>query len=134
MNAANAVATKLTQADQISMPSAWRFGAGFCTGNRVGSMVGMVCLHRDNGGMIDAVPTQRIDISQLSYTRGSGRPEVLDGTFTQASPSSTTSPSTAQVQVSRARNFSGINSATVTTTSTVSPILTGPRKFSVCEI
>ena len=61
-------------------------------------------------------------------------PACLDGTFTQASPSSTSSPATEQVQASRARNFSGISSATETFTSTVSPIFTGARKFSVCEI
>ena len=56
------------------------------------------------------------------------------GTLTSASPSSTTSPSTAQMHYSRARDFSGISSRTVTVTATVSPIFTGARKFSVCEI
>ena len=56
------------------------------------------------------------------------------GTFTSASPSSTTSPSTSQRQDSRRADFSGISSATVTVTTTVSPIFTGARKFSVCEI
>ena len=56
------------------------------------------------------------------------------GTFTSASPSSTTSPSTAQMQNNRARDFSGISSATVTVTTTVSPIFTGARKFKVCEM
>jgi hypothetical protein len=70
-----------------------------------------------------------------NHTRGSGQPPAsLDGTFTQASPSSTSSPATEQVQVSRARNFSGICSATETFTSTVSPIFTGARKFSVYDI
>jgi uncharacterized membrane protein YkvA (DUF1232 family) len=45
-----------------------------------------------------------------------------------------TSPSTAQMQDNRARDFSGISSATVTVTTTVSPILTGARKFKVCEM
>ena len=68
------------------------------------------------------------------HTLGSGRPPAsLDGTFTQASPSSTTSPATEQVQLSRARNFSGISSTTTTLHSTVSLIFTGVRKFSVCE-
>ena len=44
------------------------------------------------------------------------------------------SPPTEQVQANRARDFSGINSATTTLTSTVSPIFTGARKFKVCEI
>ena len=66
---------------------------------------------------------------------GSGRPpDCFDGTFTQASPSSTTSSATEHLHVKRARNFSGISSATATLTSTVSPILTGARKFKVCEI
>jgi hypothetical protein len=56
------------------------------------------------------------------------------GAFTSASPSSTTSPSTSQTQDSRARDFSGISSATVTMTVTVSPIFTGARKLSVCEM
>ena len=38
------------------------------------------------------------------------------GTFTSASPSNTTSPSTSQRHDSRARDFSGISSATVTMT------------------
>src|SRR4029077_187539 len=71
----------------------------------------------------------------LDQIRGNGRPPAsLDGTFTQASPSRTTSPATEHVQASRARNFSGINSETRTRTSTVSPIFTGARKFNVCEI
>ena len=57
-----------------------------------------------------------------------------DGTFTQASPSSTISSPTLQVQASLARSRSGISSATSTITSTVSPIFTGARKFSVCEM
>ena len=56
------------------------------------------------------------------------------GTFTSASPSSTTSPPTAHTQLYLARDFSGISSATVTVTITVSPILTGARKFKVCEM
>jgi hypothetical protein len=43
-----------------------------------------------------------------NHTRGSGQPPAsLDGTFTQASPSSTSSPATEQVQVSRARHLFG---------------------------
>jgi hypothetical protein len=49
----------------------------------------------------------------------------VDGTFTNASPSSTISSATLQVQVSRARWRSGLSSATVTVTSTWSPIRTG---------
>ena len=45
--------------------------------------------------------------------RGSGRFDLaVDGTFTRASPSSTTSPATVQVQVSRARRRPGSSSAT----------------------
>jgi hypothetical protein len=39
-----------------------------------------------------------------------------------------------QVQVRRARWRSGMSSATVTVTSTWSPIRTGARKLSVCEM
>ena len=54
-----------------------------------------------------------------SYSRATGRFPLACalGTFTSASPSSTTSPSTSQRQDSRARDFSGINSATVTVTT-----------------
>jgi hypothetical protein len=72
--------------------------------------------------------------AEREFARSERPPASLDGTFTQASPSSTSSPATEQAQVSRARNFSGISSATETFTSTVSPIFTGARKFSVCEI
>src|SRR5262245_48860088 len=69
------------------------------------------------------------------YNRGSGRLDfAADGTFTKASPSSTTSSATLQMQVSRARWRSGMSSATSTVTSTVSPIRTGARKLSVCEM
>ena len=66
---------------------------------------------------------------------GNGRFDLTaEGTFTSASPSSTISSATLQMQVSRARWRSGTSSATVTVTSTWSPILTGARKFSVCEM
>ncbi len=48
-----------------------------------------------------------------TQTRGNGRPPCsFDGTLTQASPSSTSSSPTEQVQANRARDFSGISSAT----------------------
>lgn len=62
------------------------------------------------------------------YNRGSGRFDLTtDGTFTSASPSRTTSSAARQMQVSLARSRSGISSATITVTSTVSPIFTGAR-------
>src|SRR5581483_5237210 len=73
-------------------------------------------------------------VTAEAHNFGTGRAALDDGTFTSASPSSTVSSPTLQVQVSRARNFSGISSATSTITSTVSPIFTGARKFSVCEM
>src|SRR6516165_1512534 len=70
-----------------------------------------------------------------THNRGSGRFDLAaDGTFTQASPSSTISSATMQLHASRARCRSGMSSATVTVTSTWSPILTGARKLSVCEM
>ena len=70
-----------------------------------------------------------------NHTLITGLPLPLSfGTFTSASPSSTVSPSTEHTQINRARDFSGISSATVTVTITVSPIFTGARKFSVCEM
>jgi hypothetical protein len=64
----------------------------------------------DGGNCPLALPT---------HTRGSGRLDLAaDGTFTHASPSSTISSPTLQLQASRARWRSGINSATVTVTST----------------
>src|SRR5579862_4166211 len=74
---------------------------------------------------------------QYSHSRIIGRLPLAVfslGTFTKASPSSTTSPPTAQTQASRARDFAGMSSFTVTVTTTVSPIFTGARKFSVCEM
>jgi hypothetical protein len=66
---------------------------------------------------------------------GNGRFDLaVEGTFTSASPSSTISFSTLQTQVSRARWRSGTSCATVTVTSTRSPIRTGARKLSVCEM
>src|SRR5262249_21146035 len=66
--------------------------------------------------------------------RGSGRFDLAaEGTFTKASPSSTISWPTLHVQVSRARCRSGMSSATVTVTSTWSPIRTGAWKLSVCD-
>ena len=77
----------------------------------------------------------RFRTSRLDHTLGNGRLDLAaDGTFTSASPSSTISSATRQVQVSRARWRSATSSATVTVTSTWSPILTGARKFSVCEM
>src|SRR5262245_17916798 len=77
----------------------------------------------------------RARIALCRQILGSGRPPVsFVGTFTQASPSRTTSLPTEHVHVNRARNLSGISSATRTVTSTSSPIFTGARKFSVCEI
>ena len=74
-------------------------------------------------------------VSLSPHNRGSGRFDLAaDGTFTQASPSSTISSPTVQLQASRARWRSGMSSATVTVTSTWSPILTGARKLSVCEM
>jgi len=55
------------------------------------------------------------------------------GTIRIASPSSTTLPSTEQVQSKRARRLAGISSTRLTVATTRSPIFTGPRKLSVCE-
>src|SRR5258707_6390380 len=74
-------------------------------------------------------------VARPPHSRGSGRLDLAaDGTFTQASPSSTISSATVQLHASRARWRSGMSSATVTVTSTWSPILTGARKLSVCEM
>src|SRR5262249_58655084 len=63
-------------------------------------------------------------VSLSPHSRGSGRFDLaVDGTFTQASPSSTSSSPTLQLQASRARSRSGMCSATVTGTSTPSPLL-----------
>jgi hypothetical protein len=69
------------------------------------------------------------------YNRIIGRlPFSSRGTFTRASPSSTTWRPTLQRQVRRARDFSGTSSATVTITVTVSPIFTGPcGYFTTCH-
>jgi hypothetical protein len=74
-------------------------------------------------------------MERRKFNRINGRlPFSSRGTFTSASPSSTTCVLTLHTQVRRARDFSGINSATVTITVTVSPIFAGARKFSVCEM
>ena len=67
--------------------------------------------------------TEAAECIAVFNIRGSGRFDfAADGTFTSASPSSTISSATVQVQVSRARWRSGMSSATVTVTSTWSPI------------
>jgi hypothetical protein len=71
--------------------------------------------------------------SSGSYNRGSGRFDfAVDGTFTSASPSSTTWSATLQMKP-RALAF-GNELRHRTVTSTASPILTGARKLSDCEV
>src|SRR5260370_22365024 len=104
-----------------------------------------ICPRLDEGGISCVSPVFEViasiamagnrPVALPPHSRGSGRFDLAaDGTFTQASPSSTISSATVQLHASRARWRSGMSSATVTVTSTWSPILTGARKLSVCEM
>ena len=83
------------------------------------------------GGVLRAAGLRRAGGVPCS---GAGRRGTFDGTMTRALPSSTTFFPTRHVQLRRARLRSGMSAVTTIVTSTVSPIFTGARKFSVCEM
>src|SRR5438309_4275991 len=98
-----------------------------------GSIDGSVALMSRASG----VQIRRREYRRLSYALAAALARcgigLRVGTDTRASPSSTTLLSTRHSQRRSTRRPSGTSSATSTLIVTTSPILTGPRKFKVCE-
>ncbi len=116
----------------MAVPSHYDFIASFSTADQFGKLslgVGNGDAHDVFGPKYDEYWTKigcPVKLStSLDHRRG--------GTLTRASPSSTKVSPTEQVQASRTRLPFGISSITSTLAVTVSPILTGALKFSVCD-
>ena len=96
--------------------TAWRFVSGNMTSS-AGLFVQGLAVGETSADLV----YQAVGTSYVSADAARGVWRTVDGGGTWT-------------QVLSSVNFSGSSSATDTTTSTVSPILTGARKFNVCEI